>query len=87
MRIAVIGGGIAGLAAAYRLQQESMRPIVFEKDGGGRTDSDRVDGFIIDKGAYTIPESHRAFLTLMSVKGSLSTLISMPWLDMKGSFF
>ena len=36
--IAIIGGGVAGLTAAYRLQAAGMKPIVFEASNrwGGR---------------------------------------------------
>jgi oxygen-dependent protoporphyrinogen oxidase len=78
MRVAVIGGGIAGLAAGYRLQQKGVRPIIFEKGDGDRTASDNVDGFIIDKGAYTIPESHREFLSLIRDLGLAGELRETP---------
>lgn len=78
MRVAVIGGGIAGLAAGYRLQQEGLRPVIFEKGTGGRTGSDGVEGFIIDKGAYTIPESHSGFLSLVRELGLSGQLRETP---------
>jgi len=70
-RIAIIGAGIAGLAAGYRLKQAGMEPVIFEgaSFAGGRISSDRVDGFVIDKGAYTIPESHEQFLRLIRELG------------------
>ncbi|MFB6118648.1 NAD(P)/FAD-dependent oxidoreductase [Halosegnis sp.] len=50
--IAVVGGGIAGLAAAYRLQQHGYEPTVFEASGtvGGlaatyETAGDRIEAF------------------------------------------
>ena len=78
MRVAIIGGGIAGLAAGYKLQQAGVRPILFDKGAGDRTDSDKVDGFIIDKGAYTIPESHSAFLSLIRDLGLTGQLRETP---------
>ena len=38
-RVAVIGGGLAGLSAAYRLQQAGFDTTVYEKnfEVGGRT--------------------------------------------------
>lgn len=78
MNIAIIGGGIAGLGAGYRLQQEGLRPVIFEKGGGDRTGSDRIKGFIIDKGAYTIPESHSAFLSLIGQLGLSDELQETP---------
>ena len=50
--IAVVGGGIAGLAAAYRLQQQGYEPTVFEASSsvGGlaatyETAGDRIEAF------------------------------------------
>jgi len=52
--IAIIGGGISGLAAAYRLQQRdpSLRISVFEASDrlGGNIRTERVDGFIVEGG-------------------------------------
>jgi oxygen-dependent protoporphyrinogen oxidase len=78
MRIAVIGGGIAGLAAGYRLEQEGLSPVIFEKGEGDRTGSDRIDGFIMDRGAYTIPESHQTFLYLIRELGLADQLRESP---------
>ena len=52
MRAVVVGGGIAGLAAARRL--ESLLPeaeiVLFERDVrlGGKIQTERVDGFVIE---------------------------------------
>ena len=52
-RIVIIGGGAAGLSAAYTLKKRGLDPILLEADNqvGGRLGSDRVDGFSLDKGA------------------------------------
>ena len=57
-RIAVVGGGIAGLAAAYRLEEELRAAnlpgavVVYEREAqcGGATRSLREDGFTVDRG-------------------------------------
>lgn len=56
-KIVIIGGGIAGLAAAHRLQEEigngeSLECVVLEaKDQfGGKIATERVDGFVIERG-------------------------------------
>lgn len=56
--VVIIGAGISGLAAAHTLKKSGIRSIVFEKSSfpGGRMSSETVNGFIIDKGAYTVPE-------------------------------
>jgi protoporphyrinogen/coproporphyrinogen III oxidase len=50
--IVIIGGGIAGLGAALRLQDRGFRPLVLEAGPrvGGRMTTDRVGGFVIDRG-------------------------------------
>jgi oxygen-dependent protoporphyrinogen oxidase len=50
--VIVIGGGIAGLSAALRLQDQGLKPLVLEADSrvGGRMTTDRVEGFSIDRG-------------------------------------
>ncbi len=52
-RLVVVGAGIAGLTAAYRLKRAGHNPIVFERGEkvGGRMATDVVDGFTIDYGA------------------------------------
>jgi oxygen-dependent protoporphyrinogen oxidase len=56
-RIVVVGGGIAGLAAAYRLQQTApdLAITLIESDRrlGGKIVTDRVDGFVIEGGPDT----------------------------------
>jgi oxygen-dependent protoporphyrinogen oxidase len=78
MRVAVVGGGIAGLAAGYRLRQGGARPVIFEQGQGDRTGTETVDGFVIDKGAYTIPETHRSFLSLVRELGLTDRLRETP---------
>lgn len=50
--VIVIGGGIAGLAAALRLKDRGLEPLVLEAEPrvGGRMTTDRVSGFVIDRG-------------------------------------
>jgi phytoene dehydrogenase-like protein len=51
-RVLIVGGGLAGLACAIRLQEAGARPFIFEgSDGvGGRVRTDAVDGFLLDRG-------------------------------------
>ena len=55
MRIAVVGGGVTGLAAAFRLRRRATGAAVtlFEKSQrlGGEIHTERVDGFVIEAGA------------------------------------
>ena len=50
-RIVVIGAGIAGLAAAFRLQQAGANVLVLEATDppGGRMTTDTADGYVIGR--------------------------------------
>lgn len=74
--IAIVGAGIAGLSAGYELARAGLHPVIFEKESfvGGRMSSERVEGFVLEKAAYTFPEFHKnltAFLREIGMEGSL----------------
>jgi oxygen-dependent protoporphyrinogen oxidase len=50
--VLVLGGGIAGVAAALRLKDRGLMPLVLERENrvGGRMTTDRIEGFAIDRG-------------------------------------
>jgi oxygen-dependent protoporphyrinogen oxidase len=52
-RIAVIGGGLAGLVVAFRRAKAGDRVTLFEAEGrlGGQLFTERSDGFIVEHGA------------------------------------
>ncbi|MBI2834464.1 MAG: protoporphyrinogen oxidase [Acidobacteria bacterium] len=52
VEVAIVGGGIAGLAAAFELQQRGIGFLLLEKRNrpGGVILTDRLDGFIVDAG-------------------------------------
>ncbi|XP_074564525.1 protoporphyrinogen oxidase 2 [Curcuma longa] len=59
MSVAVIGGGISGLAAAYKLKSSGLNVTLFEaeKRAGGKIRSGSENGLIWDEGANTMTES------------------------------
>src|SRR4030042_4452724 len=65
--IASIGAGISGLSAGYHLMKAGLKPVIFEKEAfvGGRMSSEELDGFIIEKAAYTFPEFHKNLTALL----------------------
>ena len=52
-RVVIVGGGPAGLSAAYTLKRHGVSPVLLEAGArvGGRLAGDRIDGFSIDTGA------------------------------------
>ncbi|MXW64041.1 MAG: protoporphyrinogen oxidase [Bacteroidetes bacterium SB0662_bin_6] len=56
MRVAVIGAGIAGLTAAFRLRLAGEEPVVFEAQAqtGGVIGTERIEGFLVEFGPTTI---------------------------------
>ncbi len=72
MQIAIIGGGLSGLAAAYKLSKNPKNKItVFEKDKkiGGMLGSYRVDNFNIEEYYHHIFLSDAKLITLMQELG------------------
>ncbi len=59
MNVAVLGAGISGLAAGWRLQQLGHAPTVYEADGepGGKIRSRRMDGYLLELGPNAIQRS------------------------------
>jgi protoporphyrinogen oxidase len=60
--VAIVGAGLTGLAAARRAIELGLRAEVFEaSDGvGGRVRSDRINGFICDRGFQLVNPSYPA---------------------------
>lgn len=50
--VAVVGGGVSGLSAAYELKKRKRSVVVLERSmrAGGVVQTDYVDGFVIDAG-------------------------------------
>jgi protoporphyrinogen/coproporphyrinogen III oxidase len=70
-RVAVIGAGVSGLSAAYRLQQRGAQVSVFEQHNylGGRTRSVRQGEFVFDVGAYILLPTYKNVAALIRELG------------------
>ncbi len=72
LRVAVIGGGWAGLAAAVELCRNGASPTVFEaaRQLGGRARSVLADGQALDNGQHILIGAYRETLRLMRTVGA-----------------
>jgi phytoene dehydrogenase-like protein len=63
--VIIVGGGLAGLCCARRLEQQGVRYLILEEsdNAGGRIRTDRVEGFQLDRGFQVFltsyPEARR----------------------------
>lgn len=75
--IAVIGGGIAGLAAAHRLMTAGADVIVLEGSAriGGKIRTDRTDGFLIEGGPDSFVAGKGHVLALAGELGLIDRVI------------
>lgn len=67
MTVAVVGGGVAGLAAAHRLMERGVRDVVLLEAGarlGGTIATERVRGFTIEGGPDSILSEKPAAVAL-----------------------
>ena len=82
-RIAVVGGGPAGVSAAWRLRALGAVPVVFESRDhvGGRTRTDAVDGFRVDAGAQLFAGHFHALFRLLGEAGAGDRAVRSPGRD------
>ncbi|HET8834488.1 MAG TPA: protoporphyrinogen oxidase, partial [Gemmatimonadales bacterium] len=75
--VAVVGGGVAGLSAAYRLKQRGNRVVVYEAGErvGGVVKTERRDGFVAELGANSIASLTPALHGLLVDLGLGPTLL------------
>ena len=73
--VVVIGAGLSGLAAARQIQQSGLSVVIVESSDavGGRVRTDRVDGFLLDRG----------FQVLLTAYPELATQVDMEALDLQ----
>jgi oxygen-dependent protoporphyrinogen oxidase len=64
--VAVVGAGLSGLTAAYRLQQAGWEVTVLESEAvaGGRVQTVEMDAYLIDTAATALGESYDAYFSL-----------------------
>lgn len=77
--IAIIGGGISGLAAAYELSLRQVPFVLLESSArlGGLVQTDHVHGYTIEAGADSMLAHKRAALELCNELGLTPRLIPM----------
>jgi len=82
-KVVVVGAGMAGLAAAYRLRKAGVDVTVLESSGhvGGRVGTESRDGYMIERGAQLITSTYRNALGLVKELGLEAELKpTSPWM-------
>lgn len=77
-RVAVIGGGISGLAAAYRLSTSGLSVTLIEKSAhlGGKVITELIDGFVIERGPDSFVAGKGTVIELATELGIADRIIS-----------
>lgn len=78
-KIIVVGGGIAGLTAAHKLQEHGFDVDVIEREpvAGGRMRSERHGDFVVDRGAQFIASSYRNMRALVDELGLKASVLPL----------
>ncbi len=68
--VLVVGAGLAGLQCARELQAAGREVLVWEAsdDVGGRIRTDRIDGFLVDRGFQVLNPAYPAVRRWVDVK-------------------
>jgi len=68
-RIAIVGGGLAGLVAAYQLAKSGASVTLFEKSGslGGRASTALKEGFSLNQGPHALYKGGAAYKFLTDI--------------------
>jgi oxygen-dependent protoporphyrinogen oxidase len=75
--VAVVGAGIAGLTAAYRLKRRGIRVVVYEASdrSGGAIQTERRDGYLAELGPNSVMSGGGPFTELLSQLGLDATRV------------
>lgn len=75
--VAVVGAGLSGLSAAWRLHRQGWRVRVYEAGAhvGGRVRTLNEQGFLIDAGASALAQSYTHYLQLAEEIGLRSEIV------------
>jgi oxygen-dependent protoporphyrinogen oxidase len=76
--VAIVGAGVTGLTAAYRLKQWGSRVVVYEATDriGGVIKSERRDGYLAELGPNSLASPSAAVAALLAELGLDSTRVS-----------
>jgi protoporphyrinogen/coproporphyrinogen III oxidase len=76
-RVVIVGSGLAGLSAGYRLHEQGCHVTVFETLGrvGGRVLSELEDGFLFDVGPTIVTDNYTEYMKLVRDVGLSDKLI------------
>ncbi len=79
--VIVIGGGLAGLACAWRLYRHGVDVVLYERNAvpGGNVRSEEVHGYLLERGPHTVLASaHEVFQLAEEVGAGNDLLASRP---------
>jgi len=82
-RVAVIGGGAAGLAAAWTLRSRGDDVVLFERQPvcGGVLSSDELDGAVIDTGVQLLGGNYTELFRIAREAGADDLIVKSPGRD------
>jgi len=82
-RVAVIGGGAAGLAAAWTLAGRGQEVVLFERSPvcGGVLSSDELEGAVIDTGVQLLGANYTELFRIAREAGAGDLLVRSPGRD------
>jgi protoporphyrinogen/coproporphyrinogen III oxidase len=76
--VVVVGGGLAGLSAGYRLHERGCHVTVFESLNhvGGRVLSESEDGFLFDVGPTIVTDNYTEYMKLVRDVGLTDKVVN-----------